>query len=31
MALKYNPLLEDNFQELNPAGPGGGVSLGSNC
>jgi hypothetical protein len=27
MALKYNPLLEDNFQELNPAGPGGGVSL----
>ena len=24
MALKYNPLLEENFQELNPAGPGGG-------
>jgi hypothetical protein len=24
MPLKYNPLLEENFQELNPAGAGGG-------
>ena len=23
MPLKYNPLLEENFQELNPAGAGG--------